>query len=252
MILQKVLITSSSNPISGLAVSNKNPKLRIIETHGGIIGNINDVASKSTDLINYCFKNNISYLTYNPSNNGSQKNEPLNQVLFSRRIDDLNNVMSYAKDKFNCPIILLGTSLGGLISINATAQGPQKISGLIINCGVIDPEDTIKRIVKEKEFEEWQSKDTLNVFNVNLPYLFFRDIKNLNAEEILKHLTIPAIWFHGENDEIVPIKQIVGIASLNNKINLIKIKNGRHRFGNAMQPGEWEQKTEAFIETLLN
>ncbi len=245
-------IKSTDNHISILTSDTKHPKLCIIEIHGGIEGDKWDVAEESKDLVNYCLKNEILYISVDLSNNGTQVNQSLNEVLFSKREEDLNSVISFVKDEYKCPVILIGTSLGGLIAINTASKNTEKIIGLVINCGVVNPEDLIKRIVVEEDFNQWHTSDMLNVFNINLPYSFFEDIKNLNTPDKIKSLNIPILWFHGEEDELVPIEQVEDLSLENKSIKLVKVENGKHRFGVSMQPGKWEERLENFIQMILN
>lgn len=245
------LVEEEVGNISILRTQIDSPRLCIIETHGGIEGNKNDVATYSKDLIEFCNENNISYIAYNPSNNGTQPNQPLVEVKFSKRVGDLISVLAYVETNYKCPVILMGSSLGALISIIAASDELNKVAGLIINCGVIRPEQTLQ-VLTGKEFDTWMEKDSINAFNVNLPYAFFEDLASLNTEEKLKKLTMPILWFHGTKDDLASIDVIRNIAKASHNISLVEVENGGHRFGEFMQPGEWENKIETFIKDLMS
>lgn len=245
------LVEEEVGQISILRTQISNPRLCIIETHGAIEGNKVDVAEYSHDLIEFCKKNEIIYIAYNPSNNGTQPDQPLEEVKFTKRVQDLVSVISYSENTYKCPIILIGSSLGALISINAASEKISNVTGLIINCGVVRPEETLK-ILAGDTFNTWQEKDSAKVLNVNLPYAFFEDIISLHTEEKLRNLNIPILWFHGTKDDLALTDTVRYATKNSDKISLIEVENGGHRFGEFMQPGEWENKVETFIKDLMS
>ncbi len=244
------LVEKEIGGISMLRTQIDTPRLCIVETHGAIEGNKSDVATYSKDLIEFCNKNNISYITYNPSNNGTQPNQPLAEVRFSKRVGDLISVLAYVETNYKCPTILIGSSLGALISIVAASDELNNIVGLIINCGVIKPEQTLQALAG-KEFDTWMEKGSANVLNINLPYAFLEDITSLNTEKKLKEINKPILWFHGTKDDLASIDNIRNVAKASHNISLVEVENGGHRFGEFMQPGEWENKVETFIKSLM-
>jgi len=249
----KITIPSTIPNLSLLIINNTDtPKLCVIETHGEIKGNKEDTASYSKDLQEFCVAHQIIYITYDPTNNGTYEDQPLDQALFSNRVQNLTDVTQYAKDKYKCPIVLIGSSLGGLVSINTASDNPENIAGIIINCGVIYPEETLKIIAGNDDFNNWEKNGFANVIDIKLPFGFLTDIVSLKTDQKLKSLTLPILWFHGEKDPLASIEHIRKASSENRNINLIEIENGEHRFGPQMEEGQWESEVESFIMSLLS
>lgn len=256
MYSRKELFSKSNKNIS-LVVNeaSKNPKLTIISSHGGlnmVNGDFAETTAKeNTQLVDYCQKNNINYIAINFSNNGSQTNQPLNEVLFSDRILDLETVIDFVQKEYKSPIILIGPSLGGYIVINTSNYSPQ-IKGIILNCPAINASEVIRDTIGKKEFENWKTKNEADVFGTKLKYSFYEDLLANNAMSKISKLTVPILIYHGTADKIVPIKQSRKAKDLNKNVELVEVEGGEHRFGNKLKPGEWELRVEQFINTILS
>jgi alpha-beta hydrolase superfamily lysophospholipase len=255
MSFRKELLSKSNKKISIIIFeSSKNPKLTIISSHGGLnkVGGdfAETTAKESAQLIEHCLSNNINYIAINFSNNGSQKDQSLNEVLFSDRILDLETAIDFVQEEYKCPIILSGSSLGGHIVINASDYSSQ-IKGIILSCPAIKAFEVIKDTMDKNEFENWKIKDEAEVFGTKLKHSFYEDLLSHNAMSKIPKLTIPVLIYHGTVDNIVPINQSREAKTLNSHIELIEVDGGSHRFGKMLQAGEWEEKVEQFINKIL-
>lgn len=255
MSFRKELLSKSNKEISLIIFeSSKNPKLTIISSHGGlnkIDGDFAETTAKeSALLIEYCLSNNINYIAINFSNNGSQKDQPLNEILFSDRILDLETAIDFVQEEYKCPIILSGSSLGGYIVINASDYS-SKVIGILLSCPAIKAFEVIRDMMDKNEFENWKTKNEADVFGTKLKYSFYEDLLSHNAISKIPKLTIPVLIYHGTADKIVPINQSREAKALNTNVELVEVEGGEHRFGKMLKPGEWEAKAEQFINQVL-
>lgn len=247
----KDLLSKSGNNISILVLeSSLKPKLTLIESHGGYLGTKEKVADDSKQLIEFASSNDMNYISIDLSNNGTQKDQPINELRFSDRVKDVETVIDYVTNKYKSPIILIGSSLGGLVTLNSAIYSPN-IKGVILNCAAVKAHIIIESTIDQNEFRNWKTKGVANVWGVSMLYDFFEDLVNLNAIKIIPSLTMPILWFHGSDDMTVPISQAIEAKSKNPNIELVVISGGGHRFGDKMQPREWEKKVEDFILNLL-
>jgi pimeloyl-ACP methyl ester carboxylesterase len=244
-------ISKSGKRISILVFENSlKPKLTLIESHGGYFGSKEKVADDNKQLIEFASKNNINYVSIDLSNNGTQKDQPINELRYSDRVKDVESVIDYVANKYKSSIILIGSSLGGLIILNSSIYSPN-IKGVILNCAVVKAHICVEQTIDQNEFKNWKEKGVANVWGVPMKYDFYTDLVNLNAIKMIPNLTMPILWFHGSDDMTVPVSQAYEAKSLNPSIELVLISGGDHRFGDKMQPGEWERKVEDFILKLV-
>lgn len=249
----KIKIKSKSGkPIELLLIESiTNPLLTIIDSPGGFIETKEKAAQDNSILIEFCQKNKINYVSIDFSNNGKCKDRPVNELRFSHRIKDLETAIDYVSTKYKSPIILLGSSLGGFITLN-TVSFSSKIKGVILNCAAVKAHICIETGMPPEEFKNWKQKGVAIVWGVPFTYDFYEDLVNLNAMKVIPTINKPILWFHGTNDMTVPISQAHEAKYHNHNIELIEVQGGGHRFGDKMKPGEWEKKVEEFIFRLLN
>lgn len=244
-------ISKSGKKISVLVFETSlQPKLTLIESHGGYIETKEKVAEDNKKLIEFASKNNINYISIDLSNNGTQEDQPVNEVRYSNRIKDVETVINYVNKKYKSKIILIGSSLGGFITLNSAIYS-SNIKGLILNCAAVKAHICVESTINQNEFKNWKTKGTADVWGISMKYDFYEDLVNLNAIKVIPNLKMPILWFHGSDDTTVPISQAYEAKSKNLNIELILVSGGGHRFGDKMQPGEWEDKVENFILKLI-
>lgn len=230
--------------------SSTNPKLTLIESHGGYKGLKEKVAEASKAIIDWSLQNNINYISIDLSNNGSQPDQPFSQLRYSHRVKDIETVVDYVKNKYESPIILIGSSLGGLITLNASIYSSQ-IIGIILNCAAVRAHICVEQAMDQNEFKNWKIKDIANVWGVPMKYDFYEDLLNLNAMKIIPRIKVPVLWFHGTDDLTVSINHAREAKENNSNIELIEVNGGGHRFGDKMKAGEWEEKVISFISKVV-
>ncbi len=241
-------LTSKSGKIISILVveSAHNPRVIIIESPGGFIETKDKIANANKILIKYCRMNLLNYIAIDFSNNGTRRDQPVTQLKFSNRVKDLETVIDFAKKRYNSPLILLGSSLGGFVTLNASTYS-KSIKGIILNCAAVKAHICIKNLSLHHNLKLWRDKNEDEVLGFNMPYEFYQDLVSLDATKIISKIKVPILWFHGTSDKIVPIAQAYEAKKLNKNIELVEINGGGHRFGNRMRLGEWDKKVQEFI-----
>jgi len=249
----EVKIKSKSGKLIELLLfeATSTPQLTIIDSPGGFLESKEKAAEENKTLIEYCGKHQMNYLSIDYSNNGKHKDQPVNELRFSSRMKDLETAVDYATAKYHSSIILLGSSLGGFITLNTANYSPS-IKGLILNCAAVKAHICIETVMASEEYKHWKQKNTAMVWGVPFAYDFYEDIKRCNAMKVIPSINKPILWFHGTDDMTVPITQAYEASYHNPNIELIEIQGGGHRFGDKMQQGEWEDSVEDFIQSVLS
>ncbi len=110
--------------------------------------------------------------------------------------------------------ILVGHSLGGPIAARLAAAYPDRVSGLVIVAGSLDP-------AQEKP-DLAQRIATTGLVRFFLPRMLDNTMGELDAAKrettllkpMLDHITCPVIIIHGENDELVPYANVAYMKSM--------------------------------------
>jgi len=112
-------------------------------------------------------------------------------------------------DKCHKPIILIGSSMGGLISALA-AENNSTVKKLILLAPAFKMSELWQRGVSAQQLNIWKTLETQPVYHygynkeVALHYQFYEDLFNYNDREFTRQL--PCLIFHGIHDDVVPIK----------------------------------------------
>ena len=248
---KKDFLSKSKKPISLLIHENsKNPVLTIIESHGGIAYSAHEIAKENERLIEFCSPANINYIAIDFTNNGTRKDQPVNELIFSNRIKDLETAIDFVLAEYKSPILLYGSSLGGHITLNAATYSSE-IKGIILNCPALKAFENIRDGMDKDQFDSWKTKGTALVGQDSLPYAFYEDLASHVAMDIVRSLKMPILIFQGTADKITPVKNARQAKELNSNIELVEVEGGGHRFGDKILPDEYSKKVQQFIKSVV-
>lgn len=201
------------------------------------------------------------FVKFNFSHNGGTVEQPIDfpdleafgQNNYSFELDNLDSVINWVYEpqhlntKVNLDnITLIGHSRGGGI-VTLKAEEDFRITHVISLAGVSDFK---ARFPKGSAFETWKKEGVYFVENgrthQQMPHYFqfYEDfIKNeerLTIERATKHLKIPHLIIHGNNDTSVSVEEAMALHKWNPKSKLAIIDGANHVFGTS-QP--WQKTT---------
>ncbi len=185
------------------------------------------------------------FVKFNFSYNGTSINKPSEFVdleafgnnNFCKELDDLELVITWAKNNFSNSIItLFGHSRGGAISIIKSAED-NRISNLV---SWASPSDFLSKLPVGEKANIWKESNVAYIYNgrtkQNMP-LFYQFYENclsnkdrLNIKNAVKNLKIPHLHIHGDADPTVLIDDAHKIKKWNPRIYLHIINKANHVF----------------------
>jgi len=186
-----------------------------------------------SDIARDLHKNNLNVFTFDFCGCGESDDENLT---IGNKIDDLQSAISLMKSKKFTKIILLGYSLGGLISLRSYSKD---ILSMVLMAPVTNKiEYSLNKRFSEKHLEELRTKGkiTLKVKDdvrkeIVLDKQLIEERNNIIQEELLKDIKCPTLIVHGDEDLIIPCtnsKSAINLLNENSKLEIIKSAN--HRF----------------------
>lgn len=110
------------------------------------------------------------------------------------------------------PIVLIGSSHGGLLARSYVDQHPNKIKGLILFAPALNFYDTAKSTHFDK-WEKWKEQGFITVFHgayqkeVNWTWEYIDDLKHFSNNQSI--LLTPTLLIHGQKDTIIPVEKSV-------------------------------------------
>ena len=117
---------------------------------------------------------------------------------------DCRSWCDWVWDQFgnSLPVYLCGVSMGASTVLMAGGSAlPENVIGILADCGYSSPRDIIKKVIRQLGLP------------AELGYPFVKlgarlyghfDLEECSPEEMVKHCTVPVLFFHGESDDYVP------------------------------------------------
>lgn len=194
-------------------MSNQFPNIKYIYLHG-FASSPNSV--KAQYIHQYLAKKQIS-LIIPDLNEGDFYN-----LTLSRQIKQVAQIFS----SFSTPIILIGSSFGGL---TATYLGEQykQIQALVLLAPAFGFYSRFIELLGEDQLKKWQTTGSLSIYhygqqkNCLLNYTFLTDLNQYQEENCQRSL--PTLIIQGKEDEVIPIEKTRSYASKRPWVQLIEL-----------------------------
>lgn len=186
-----------------------------------------------SDIATDLHKNNLNVFTFDFCGCGESDDENLT---ISNKIDDLKAVIDFIKSKKLSKIILLGYSLGGLISLKNYSKD---IYSIILLAPVTNKiEYSLDKRFSEKQLKELKSYGRITLKSKNdtrkeivIDKQMIEERNKINQEKLLKNINCPTFIIHGDKDHTIPCIDSENAISLLNKDSDIElVKYADHRF----------------------
>ena len=199
------------------------------------------MGSKALKIYNWCKKNKYQCTLFDYSGHGKSSKNFIDSS-FTEWIEDSNEILNKVTSG---PQILIGSSMGGWITIKIGLLNPKKIKGIIT---IAAAPDFTKRLWKNHLSKAQKEKIIKNGFIIipsdydNEGYIITKKIidsgnKNLILGSKTLEIKSPLRLIHGDKDKDVHWKESLKIFNKCKSLNaeLILIKNGDHRLSNKQQ-----------------
>lgn len=214
-----------------LNIPNKQNPPAIIMCHGftGSKGNVHDKFYKAAKR--FC-ENGFAVLRFDFRGSGESEGEFVN-VTVSSEVSDLKAAISFMEKQGYGKIGVVGSSLGGAISIVAYNK---KIKSMVLWNPVTNLRETFVNLIpnvqklEKNEFIIFKNEYKGKEFKIGKK--FWRELKTFDVSKYLKKVKCPTLILHGDKDTIVPLKHSEkAIKIVKSKIKKLQIiKGAEHGF----------------------
>jgi uncharacterized protein len=179
-------------------------------------------------------------------------NQPsFSEMTLSSRLELVSDVVAALPD---APLILWGSSLGGLLALLFAKQHKERVAGLVLLAPALELSKRWEAMLGKEGLKKWSSTGYISVYHYAykkeepLAYNFFVDAAKHETSDL--SLEIPIVVFHGQNDLTVPI-EVSRRFYQNNKdhVQLVELKDGHELVGS--MPMIWSS-ARSFISSFLN
>jgi len=137
------------------------------------------------------------------------------------------------------PIVLIGSSHGGLLARNYVDQYPKRVKGAVLFAPALKFYDTLK-ITHSDEWNEWRDHGHITVFHgayqkdVKWSWEYIKDLIQYSNKQ--SRLQIPILLIHGKKDSVIPFNHSIEFAdaqrSQGGQIETHYLPEGNHPLNN--------------------
>ncbi len=124
------------------------------------------------------------------------------------------------------PIILIGSSFGGLTATWVANKYPQVTSLILLAPAFGFPANWRSRL-EETQLKQWQESNYLSVYHYGedrylpLNYQFLIDAESYDQSELKRNL--PTLILHGKYDDVIPIEVSRAYANQHSSVKLVEL-----------------------------
>jgi uncharacterized protein len=146
------------------------------------------------------------------------------------------------------PVVLMGSSLGGFVAVNAAVKWPDRIAKLVLLAPALDFGGKRMQMMGQTGLDEWKQAGRLNVFHFGygrmmpVHYELYEDARRYDAHDAT--LTQPTLVFQGKRDDVVDPGTVVAWAGRQPDVDL-NLLDDDHQLGASL--GYIWGKIEAFL-----
>ncbi len=165
--------------------------------------------TKATYLEEMCRENGQGYIRFDYSGHGKSGGD-FKDCTISTWFDDACAVLDTLPD---CPVVIVGSSMGGWIALLLAKCRPERIKGII---GVAAAPDFTQRLYEEelsaqqREIVERQGQIEIPNDYSDEPYIFTKKLFDDGADNFVLNsqsdVGFPIYLFHGISDTVVPLE----------------------------------------------
>ena len=212
----------------------KAPKFTVLYTHGLCS---DPWGSKPENVKQWCVDNNIDFYRYELAGHGSDK------VKYPQCSPEewRQQILEIVDTQIQGPILVVGSSLGGWLSMMAAIDRPQRIIGFIGLAAAPDFTYHLRDYLSPEQNKELDETGQTAFDNADFGYFYTLNLieggnKNLIAQDDSINISCPVHWIHGMKDASIPYWYAVDIVKkiTSDTVMLKLLKESNHRLNDEL------------------
>jgi pimeloyl-ACP methyl ester carboxylesterase len=161
-----------------------------------------------------------------------ESSEKFEDITYSGEVADLREACSFIRARFSGAIGILGSSMGGTVTLLYAGQDPG-IAALVTIAAPVHPEAFPRRVLSPSALQKWRERGFTFYNGQRLNAALLEDLDTINVVESARKIACPLLIIHGDNDEVVPVEEAHELnACIPGKKKLLILKGTDHRLSN--------------------
>lgn len=210
---------------------NNHQGLTILYTHGYCS---DPWGQKPNTIRNWCLENDVNFYRYELAGHGSDKANYRNADVTIWR----NQISEIIDKELKGDVIVVGSSLGGWLSLLAAEDRPQRVKGVLGLAAapdfIMDMED---HILTAEQLATLQTKGEVEYINNDFAYIITAELVASGYDNQMLNrkinITCPVLLLQGQQDASVDWHKALKIseAIIGNNVEVRLLKSSNHRLG---------------------
>lgn len=207
--------------------SNK-PQLTVVMIHG-IASDSNTYNEALEYLEGIDELRNVRFVTFDLLGAGQSPKDDTLDYNYDDQLGALGE--SIRALEVNTPLVLVGHSLGTLITARYASKHPDKVDQLILIAPPIYTDEDLTRPEFKIGMEAFKNLIGMKNPQILKEKAFVNSMNNIvldkNNYRVLTKLTVPTVLIYGDDDQLIASHNIPGVLEMNQKIQSVKTQ-GKH------------------------
>lgn len=178
------------------------------------------ITRMAEDIVNSGYNLMTFDFTYSGESSGH-----ISDISIIQEIDDLLCAIQVFKSKGIEQIHLMGSSMGGVVSILAAANNSAPIQSLILIATPLN----LSTLIPKGNFSSIKDEDIINISGVPVKGKFISELGSLDLASAVAKIKCPVCIIHGKLDSVVSVTDFEEIKKLlKSSVDSILIEDGDH------------------------
>lgn len=183
---------------------------------------------KITSLAKDIVDAGYTLLTYDFSFVGESEGD-ISQLSVLQEVNDLECAVRFFLDYGMDPVHLMGSSMGGAVSLLYAAEHPASIGSLVLIATPVDLESLIIDNTDITDVDALPDDGMTGIQGFLIANRFFKEIRKIDIRSAVKKTGVPALIIHGGRDTVVSVENARYVSGhLAGEHEIIIIDDGDH------------------------
>lgn len=167
----------------------------------------------SSTLADRCYELGYSVVRFDAANGAGESGGSFSEFTTRGYLRDLEDIVAWARTQEWCkePLVLVGHSAGGTVSLLYAAQHPDAVQALLLLAPMtsgVRYEEAFKRRDPEG-WDRWRTQGSrvvrhpLTKQELHMPFTFVEDARTIDVYPTISACAMPVTILHGDNDRTI-------------------------------------------------
>jgi uncharacterized protein len=128
------------------------------------------------------------------------------EITYSGEVEDLRAAFSFVRERHAGKIGLLGSSMGGTVSLLFAAEN-DAVATIVTLAAPVHPERFTRRLLTPAQLRQWRETGYTLYNGQRLNVSLLHDLETIDVPAAANRVACPVLILHGDKDGVVPVEE---------------------------------------------